>query len=344
MYTVASLDLKINNRIGKGGEGTVHEAVDRQLNTTFAVKIVPTTRFTNFDGYFAEARKLYLSRHHNVVPIQYACKTDENIYMAMPLFRKGSIADLMKVRFLTAHEVLRYSIQFLSGLNNIHAKGLVHFDIKPENFLISDSDSIMLSDFGMAEYAGNFGFADVRETTKLYAPPEYFSQGSKHNLKFDIYQAGLSIYRMCVGHEMFLKEAERAATVKGRKDNQNFINSLTSDKFWKGVTYLPHIPKALRRVVRKATHSDMDTRYGSVLDMLNDLSRIAEINRWQFQKFNDSQFQWTCGTRKVQAQIQSSAWETYADKADRKKKDFCRNNLTEKEKDDILYDCLNGSW
>ena len=157
--TEAKLNFELRNKIGDGGEAEVYEAFDPQLNATLAVKKIPITSFTDKDLFFEESRKLYLTNHHNVVDIIYACQDDDYVYLAMAFYKNGSLKALIDQRFLTSREVIRYSLQFLSGLNNIHSKGLIHFDIKPENILINNSNQALISDFGLAQYTVHYGFA-----------------------------------------------------------------------------------------------------------------------------------------------------------------------------------------
>ncbi|MXD18237.1 protein kinase, partial [Escherichia coli] len=81
------------------------------------------------EEFFQEARLLYASAHSNIVQICYAARDDKNIYIAMPFYSNGSLSSLMAQKNLTSREIIRYGIQFLSGLNHIHSKGLMHFDI-----------------------------------------------------------------------------------------------------------------------------------------------------------------------------------------------------------------------
>ena len=344
MYTVAELHFELRGEIGSGGEGVVYQAFDKQMNAILAVKVIPIGSFSNLDAFFDEARKLYLSRHHNVVPVQYACTKDDKVYMAMPYYQRGSVAQLMKRRFLTVFEVVRYSLQFLSGLNNIHTKQLIHFDVKPENFLISDSDTVLLADFGVAQQVVAFGFAPVREVTEIYAPPEYFLQQSQHNLKFDIYQAGISMYRMCNGSEMYIEQVIKAATVRGKKDNQNYIDALTAGKFMTNPPFLPHIPRSLRKVVRKAIKPNPDDRYDSILDMLNALSRIDDTNLWQFTKNSETNLVWTLENSEVTALNNGTVWQITALKNGRRKNDFCATGLDDAQKEALLTECFKEKW
>src|SRR5699024_1991064 len=122
----------------------------------------------------------------------------------------------------------------------------LHFDVKLENILISKSNQALISDFGLAQYTGNYGFASVFGTTPIYAPPELFSQQA-HNIKYDIYQAGITLYRMCNGDTNFLHQVQSALISRGKKDDKNFINAVQKGNFPDRNKYLPHIPKSLKK-------------------------------------------------------------------------------------------------
>jgi serine/threonine protein kinase len=265
--------------------------------------------------------------------------------MAMPYYKNGSVARIMGKRFLTCHEILRYSVHFLSGLHNIHSKGLLHFDIKPENFLISDSDTVMLADFGVAQHTGAYGFAKINVTTERFAPPEFFDQVDLHNNKFDVYQSGLSMFRMCNGDVVFESEFAKAWLIKGTKTSANYIKNLQAGKFPTKSSFLPHIPKALRKVVFKAMSADPDRRYPTVLDMLNALSSVENTNDWQLVLNTDDGQSWVKdGGFEVNATKLGTEWTIHASKNNRKMKPYCESSLSDEDKDDMLYDCLNQEW
>lgn len=339
LITEARLNFTLGDKIGNGGEGDVHKAHDIQLNAQLAVKKIPHAKFTNENLFFEECKKLYLSKHQNVVPVNYGCKDDEYVYLAMPLYEKGSLKNLIDGRFLTSREIIRYSLQFLSGLNHIHTKGLVHFDVKLENILISKSNQALITDFGVAQYTGHYGFASHNGTTRPFAPPEYFNQ-AEHNLKFDIYQAGLTIYRMCVGEEIFKKQYSVALLKRGVSNDAHLVEKIISGNFPNRSFHYSHIPKPLRTVITKAMNPDPEIRYSNVIDMMNDIAKIDAANDWNlttdyltFENYNKLDF-------KVTATKQDDSWNVVTTKNERRKIDFCDNNMTDHEKNSLLYNCL----
>lgn len=344
MFTNSLLSFTLINQIGFGGEAEVHLATDHQLNAQIVIKKISKVNFTDIDKFFEESKKLYLTAHHNIVKIMYGSQDDDYVYLALPYYPKGSLKRIIDHRFLTSREIIRYSLQFLSGLNNIHSKGLIHFDIKPENILIDDSNKALISDFGLAEYMGYYGFAQVNGTTPVLAPPELFTQ-AQHNLKFDIYQAGITLYRMCAGDNSFFQQVNDAFMSRGVSNQAHFINNLQRENFPKRNNFLPHIPKPLRNVIKKALKANPDNRYNSILEMLNDLSKIEIANDWMYKKhvnietWEKDNYIVTCTEN-----LTNNKFTVSALKKGRRKTIYCKICNNKEEANNLLYDSLNTIW
>lgn len=343
LITEARLNFELGDSIGGGGEGEVFKATDHQLDAELAIKKVPQADFADPTSFYQECKKLYFSRHRNVVPINYGCKDNDFIFLAMPYFKNGSLKRICDIRFLNSREIIRYSIQFLSGLNHIHSKGLIHFDVKLENILISDADQALISDFGLAQYTGTYGFAQVFGTTKVYAPPELFVQ-ERHNNKYDIYQAGITLYRMCVGDSEFKRQIEWALDKGGVKADAHFMERLSRGEFPIRNIFYSHTPKKLRKVIVKAIAPDPADRYNTIIDMLNDLSSIQELNEWQFSTDYLTYEEWRWGNKVVRSEHVSGVWSLVATKGDRRKRDYCSAGLNLSQKKSLSYRCLMANW
>lgn len=272
MDIVADLHLDFENAQDIGSEGKnsqVSLARDLQLDTELAVKIIDAQRWENIDSYLQEARILYRAKHQNIVEVMYACIKDNLVFMAMPYYQKGSLSSLMRKRFLTVREVIRYGLDFLTALHSIHVKKLIHFDIKPNNILLDDSDKALLSDFGLAKYMIEGDLATQPILYTAHRPPESFLTDIL-NAKSDIYQSGITLYRMCNGDATF------EAQVQSLNHQQTpLYKALKQKKFPDKNAYLPHIPKELSRVVNKAMSFAPDKRQSSIIELMNQLSSIG---------------------------------------------------------------------
>lgn len=333
--TNAIINFDLKGSIGQGGEAEVFLAYDTQLNAEIAIKRIPISMFTDIALYFAESQKLYHTRHHNVVDILYGGQDNDYVYLAMPFYLKGSIKALIDSRALSSREIIRYSLQFLSGLNNVHSKHLIHFDIKCENILLSNKNQALLSDFGLAEYTKHYGFSTLSGTTQVYAPLEFFSQ-TEHNLAFDIYQAGLTMYRMCVGDDIFESELAAYHDSNGDIITTQFVTAL-SKKIFPSRDYPPHIPIALRKVVNRALEPDPNDRYNSVIGMLNDLSAIDVAHDWMYSKDAQGNERWDLNDRFIEAKLDTKGWEILAKKNSRRVTAFCESGLNDAKKKGLIY-------
>ena len=130
-----------------------------QLDAEIVVKQIPKAKIASTANFFDESKALYASAHPNVVQIHYACEDTDSVYLAMPYYRKGSVTGLITGKNMTVREIVTVGCQILSGLHNIHSKGLIHFDVKPDNILLSDRQEALLSDFGLAKQMNLSGVA-----------------------------------------------------------------------------------------------------------------------------------------------------------------------------------------
>jgi eukaryotic-like serine/threonine-protein kinase len=223
-------------------------------------------------NFFDESKALYASAHPNVVQIHYACHDTNNVYLAMPYYRKGSVTGLITGKHMTVREIVTSGCQVLSGLHNIHSKGLIHFDVKPDNILLSDRQEALLSDFGLAKQMNLSGVAlQDRLYFKMVAPEATF--GDAFDRTFEIYQFGLSLYRMCNGNASFY--AQHATYGAGAAfDRDKFKFDVRNGRFPDRKAFAPHIPSRLRSIIKKCMATDVTGRYQAAIDVANALALV----------------------------------------------------------------------
>jgi serine/threonine protein kinase len=280
--TTTTLEFDIVKEIGQHGQNSqVFLAHDRQLDCPIAVKKIPKSKFSNPDKFFEEAKRLNGSEHHNVMPIKFGAVDADYIYLVMPFYPNGSLKDLITKRFLTVREILRYSLQFLTGLHHIHVKGFIHFDIKPDNILLTKNNEAVVADFGVAKNMDLFGTAENDAFYYKHIPPEYFKT-SKHTMLFDIYSAGLTLYRLCNGNQSFYDQLSSI-------DRSRFKFAVEMGRFPDRDRFLYHIPRRLKKIIKKALSTDPSDRQATVLEMLNELSNVDEFLDWKYSKTADTE-------------------------------------------------------
>ncbi len=285
-YNIADVQFKLGDPIGQEGRNSdVFKAIDLHLDAEIVMKRMEKTKL-NLDNYFSEAQILYKSSHPYIAPIHYACQDENYIYLAMPFFKNGSIKSKMNERRLTCKEIIRYSIQFVTGLHNIHSKNLVHLDIKPDNILISDRDEAILADFGLSKNLDENGQAELSRHYITHLAPEVFTQapGLKPIIdrQYDIYQAGVTIYRMVVGNEKFYAQRDELFAQGALK------RSIASGDFPDRNAIPFHVPRTLKNIILKCLNPLPSERYQSAHELYNALSNISSPGcNWQYVEVAD---------------------------------------------------------
>lgn len=281
IYSPALVSFCKEEEIGPDGKNSkVYLAHDEYMDAQIVVKEISNSVDTK--KLLLEAQILYASSHPNVVQIQYACKDDDHIYIVMPFYKNGSLKSLMAKRMLTAREIIRYAIQFISGVAHIHSKDLLHLDIKPDNILISDNNEALLSDFGLADYTDDNGWYQVTKFYTSHVAPEIWDDNGDFlgwaTAQFDIFQIGLTLYRMCIGDVAFNEQFKTVYI-----SQEHFLDSLKKKEFPNRDIVLPHIPKALIKIICQCLEVDTSKRYDNVRSILNDLSEINHHGLdWQY--------------------------------------------------------------
>lgn len=338
IYQQAVVSFSKIREIGQNGQNSkVFLAHDKNLDANIALKEVSKNSI-DYKTFFDEAKSLYLSSHPNIVQINYASEDNNNVYIALPYYKNGSLKEKITNNFLTVRDIIRYSVHILNGLHNIHSKGLIHFDIKPDNILISDRDEAMISDFGLAKLIDPLYNTAI--PPKLYnkqLAPEYFtidkSTFTGFSYKYDIYQVGLTMYRMCVGNEEFISQFNQY-------DNDTLSIAVMKEKFPDRKAYPLHIPKKLSMAINKCLKVNLTLRPDSALEVINKIADVDEkLLDWKFKVTNTHSVWSNSKSRKTIKVCRRGTVEAYSLSEEDKKRNilaYCKDTITNIEIIDFL--------
>jgi eukaryotic-like serine/threonine-protein kinase len=273
-YQKAEISFDLIKEIGQDGKNSkTFVSMDHQLNAEIVTKQISKAEISSPANFFDESKALYASAHTNVVQVHYACYDKYFIYVAMPYYRKGSVKSLMATQRLTVREIITLGCQTLSGLHHIHSKGLIHFDVKPDNILLSERGETLVSDFGLAKQMNFSGRAAQERLYTKMLPPEAMTGADEFDRTFDIYQLGLTLYRMCVGNNAF--NDQFAAYGVGTAFNRNkFRAEVCNGYFPDRKAYPAHAPTKLKNVINKCLQKLTRDRYQSAIEVANALADV----------------------------------------------------------------------
>ena len=145
---------RVDARIASGGMGVVHRGWDQRLSRPVALKLLHPhlAAETEVERRFrAEARHAARVKHPNVVVLLDQDDHQGVPFIVMELVRGRTLRDVLRGGGrLTPAALLDIIEPACAGLSAIHATGLVHRDVKPENLLIDAAGAVRVTDFGIA--------------------------------------------------------------------------------------------------------------------------------------------------------------------------------------------------
>lgn len=258
---------KIEAMIGAGGMGMIHKAKDTRLGRYVALKCLPphlTADKQNRERFLNEARAVSRLDHTNICTLYEIGETkDKELFIALP-FYDGYTLDKRIANGPMRHEdVIAIMLQVCEGLHSAHNHKIVHRDIKPANIIITTENIVKILDFGIAKVSGvNLTSTGVSLGTVAYMSPEQL-EGKKVDARTDIWAVGVLIYEMLIGRRPFTgDQAPAIIHAVLYADLPNFK--------------LPTpIPDSLTEVLKKSLVRDIDKRYPSLLELMDDLRSIS---------------------------------------------------------------------
>lgn len=175
----------------------VWEAHDDVLRRRVAVKLFESRDDTDARRSAAEMHTLAALDHPALVTVHDAGTDGDRSFLVMELVDGETLADRLRRGPLERAEAAALGAQVAAGLAHIHARGIVHRDVKPANLLLptrahDDGPTVKLADFGIAQQVGSERLTRTGMTigTAAYLAPEQVT-GKPVTPAADVYALGL---------------------------------------------------------------------------------------------------------------------------------------------------------
>ncbi len=191
--------------LGRGGFAEVYLGEHLRLKTQAAIKVLYTAlEEDDIESFLREAQTVARLKHPHIVRVFDFDVQDHTPYLVMDYLPNGNVRrSHPKGTVLPLETIVSYVQQVASALQYAHDQQLIHRDVKPENMLLDQDNSIVLSDFGIALMAQSSRYRSTQEVagTAAYMAPEQF-QGHPHRAS-DQYALGVVVYEWLSGDKPF---------------------------------------------------------------------------------------------------------------------------------------------
>jgi serine/threonine protein kinase/WD40 repeat protein len=276
---------RLVREIGRGGQGVVYEAEDPALSRRVAIKLLSETN--NMDA----ARRMRLEREAQIVAqlnlpevcAIYSAELDgPRPYVVMPLIEgrtlesqirgwrearaSGNPNEIGSAPHL--RQTLEYFRRVAMALHQVHEKGVVHRDLKAGNLMVRPDGSPMILDFGLARDqrtdAVHLTATGSDLGTPAYMSPEQVQRRVQAiDRRTDVYSLGITLFEA-----LTLERPFDAPTIEETK--RNILEATIPD----ARKLIPTIPRDVQTVLERAMERDLERRYGTALDLAQELGRI----------------------------------------------------------------------
>jgi eukaryotic-like serine/threonine-protein kinase len=256
--------------IGRGGMGVVYKARQLGLNRYVALKMLladPGMAPTQLARFRGEAEALARLHHPNIVEIYEVGEHDGRPYFAMEYVAGPSLASRVDGTSWAPADAAALLETLARALDAVHECGIIHRDLKPSNVLLAPDGTPKIADFGLAKdrrAAKGLTRSGVAMGTPSYMAPEQArGEVARVGPATDLYALGAILYELLTGRPPF-DEATPPDTIA----KLLAVDPVSPAK------RRPGLPRDLVTICLKCLAKDPAERYGSALDLADDLRRF----------------------------------------------------------------------
>lgn len=258
---------RLERKIASPETGAIFHARDLRLDRPVAIKLIPRDVPSSvvLERWWRGARVLASLSHPAIVQIYDVQETEEGVAIVMEWVEGRALRKLLKQGPFEMAQAIDLAQQLAGGLAAIHAKGMIHRDLSPENVMVTPEGRAKILDFGLArqirashdeDRLTAAGIVDVRAS----APEEVAGSGFDH--RYDLFSLGVTLYEIVTGQHPF----------PGSGPAQ--IMALLQHRQIPAIEINPTVSSQLSELIDNLLEKDPNRRLQSAEDVLSALATI----------------------------------------------------------------------
>lgn len=275
-----------------GGFGIIYRAWDNTLQVMLAIKEYFPTSYVYRNpnetevyvytekrreeflkgkaGFLEEARNTArFSEHENIVKVYDYFEENGTAYMVMEYMQGMSLKDYVQMQggSIPWTQVVQISCSIMNILSVVHAEGILHRDISPDNIMLCTDGKVKLFDFGAARFSSN---EEQNRTVILkigYAPPEQYRKKSAQGPWTDVYALGATMYRCITG-----RQPEESV------NREEAISLREPDPLVNPAQIVQDLPDYLDAAIMRALSMNRELRFQNMTQFKNAILNRRHVN------------------------------------------------------------------
>jgi CheY-like chemotaxis protein len=256
--------FRIVRPIATMSRGWVSLAVDESSEHMVALKIVRMMEDAEpgiLRRFKHEYGILSALEDANVVRVLKRGVVENCVFIAMEHCAGGDLSDRLR-RGISTQDAVGYLVQIMRGLKTVHARGILHRDLKPTNLLLREHGTLVLTDFGIErDLSDNPRLTSTRSLVcdLNYVSPESIRHGTV-DLRSDLYSAGIVFYHMLTGTVPF---------------KSTTVTTMLEAHLNAPIPRLPRSTAALQPLIDGLLEKNPNERFQSAADVLEGIEWLA---------------------------------------------------------------------
>ncbi|KAK0086543.1 hypothetical protein PV325_002991 [Microctonus aethiopoides] len=224
MEILGDYEYNTKDLIGHGAFAVVFKGRHRKKSNVVAIKSITKKSLAKSQNLLGKEikilKELTVLHHENVVALLDCMESNHNVFLVMEYCNGGDLADYLGAKGTLSEDTIRVFLKQLAGaMKALHAKGVVHRDLKPQNILLSHNCgkacpqphqiTLKIADFGFARFLQDGVMAATLCGSPMYMAPEVI-MSLQYDAKADLWSLGTIVFQCLTGKAPFQAHTPQA--------------------------------------------------------------------------------------------------------------------------------------